>query len=62
LIADPFHNGLVVVFWMAIGMTVLGALASLIRAQNTPAELAESQPPLPAARVPEPLDEPATRD
>ncbi|HEU5331530.1 MAG TPA: MFS transporter [Actinocrinis sp.] len=31
LIAGPFHDGLVVVFWLAIGMSVVGALASLIR-------------------------------
>ncbi|WP_436524395.1 MFS transporter [Actinoplanes sp. HUAS TT8] len=100
LIADPFHDGLIIVFWMAIAMAVLGALASLIRAKPAPsddldptspasavdtsaaatsgaetdgehlvareaelsAELAESQPLLPAARIPEPLDEPATRD
>jgi MFS family permease len=34
LIADPFHDGLVVVFWMAIVMTVLGSLASLIRTRK----------------------------
>ncbi|MFI1995784.1 MFS transporter [Actinoplanes sp. NPDC020271] len=33
LIADPFHDGLVIVFWMAIGMAILGAAASLIRAK-----------------------------
>ena len=31
LIAGPFHDGLVVVFWLAIGMSIVGALASLIR-------------------------------
>jgi MFS family permease len=32
LISGPFHNGLVVVFWLAIAMSVVGALASLVRA------------------------------
>ena len=32
LIAGPFHDGLVVVFWLAIAMSLVGALASLIRA------------------------------
>jgi MFS family permease len=32
LIAGPFHDGLVVVFWLAIAMSVVGALASLLRA------------------------------
>jgi MFS family permease len=31
LISSPFHNGLVVVFAMAIAMSVIGALASLLR-------------------------------
>ena len=33
LIADPFHDGLIIVFWMAIGMAVVGALFSLLRAK-----------------------------
>ena len=28
--AGPFHDGLVIVFWLAIGMSVVGALASLL--------------------------------
>jgi MFS family permease len=32
LIAGPFHDGLIVVFWLAIAMSLVGALASLIRA------------------------------
>ncbi|GAA4596666.1 MFS family permease [Actinoplanes octamycinicus] len=40
LIADPFHDGLVVVFWMAIGMAVLGALASLVRSRSIAAPAA----------------------
>ncbi|MEU9127606.1 MFS transporter [Kitasatospora sp. NPDC048540] len=31
LIAGPFHDGLVVVFWFAIGLSLLGALASLVK-------------------------------
>jgi MFS family permease len=31
LIAGPFHSGLVIVFWLAIAMSLAGALASLIR-------------------------------
>ncbi|HET7311957.1 MAG TPA: MFS transporter [Mycobacteriales bacterium] len=31
LISSPFHHGLVIVFWLAIGMSVVGALASLSR-------------------------------
>jgi MFS family permease len=37
LIAAPFHDGLVIVFWLAIAMTVLGALASLLRARRAAA-------------------------
>ncbi|UWZ59939.1 MFS transporter [Dactylosporangium aurantiacum] len=32
LVSGPFHDGLVIVFWLAIGMSVVGALASLIKA------------------------------
>lgn len=31
LVSGPFHDGLVIVFWLAIGMSVVGALASLVR-------------------------------
>ncbi|MGI5242866.1 MFS transporter [Dactylosporangium sp. CA-139066] len=31
LVSGPFHDGLVIVFWMAIAMAVIGALASLIK-------------------------------
>src|SRR5689334_15046720 len=34
LIADPFHDGLVIVFWMAIGLLVVGAVASLVRGRK----------------------------
>jgi hypothetical protein len=30
LVSGPFHHGLVIVFWMAIAMSVVGALASLL--------------------------------
>jgi MFS family permease len=36
LIAGPFHDGLVIVFWLAIAMAVVGALASLLRSKPTP--------------------------
>jgi MFS family permease len=56
LISGPFHDGLVIVFWLAIAMSVAGALASLLRGQRVPAgdpvsrearretELVDSQP------------------
>jgi len=85
LIAGPFHDGLVVVFWMAIAMAVVGALASLLRGKpvvetapadggtaevgrmiareaELEAELVESQPFAPAARIAEPLDENENED
>ncbi|MBR7831435.1 MFS transporter [Actinospica sp. MGRD01-02] len=31
LIAGPFHHGLMIVFWLAIGMSLVGAAASLAR-------------------------------
>lgn len=34
LVAQPFHNGLVVVFSMAIAMSVVAALASLVRSRR----------------------------
>ncbi|GAA0536222.1 MFS transporter [Paractinoplanes ferrugineus] len=36
LIATPFHDGLVIVFWMAIAMAVVGALLSLLRSRKAP--------------------------
>jgi hypothetical protein len=71
LIAGPFHDGLVIVFWLAIAMAVVGAFASLLRSRKgaadtgsdlvageakLEAELVESQPFAPAARIAEPLD------
>ncbi|MEU4238729.1 MFS transporter [Actinoplanes sp. NPDC026619] len=34
LIATPFHDGLVIVFWLAIAMAVVGALLSLLRSRK----------------------------
>jgi hypothetical protein len=34
LLAGPFHDGLVIVFGMAIAMSVLGGFASLIRKKH----------------------------
>ncbi|WP_426504197.1 MFS transporter [Dactylosporangium sp. McL0621] len=31
LVSGPFHDGLVIVFWLAIGMALIGALASLVK-------------------------------
>jgi MFS family permease len=71
LISGPFHDGLVIVFWLAIAMAVVGALASLLRGKRAPeaepedlitheaelaSELVQSQPFAPASRVPEPLE------
>ena len=70
LISGPFHDGLVIVFWLAIAMAVVGALASLLRSRKVSAaeaddlvtheatvkaELVESQPFAPAAGISEPL-------
>ncbi|GAA0472852.1 MFS transporter [Paractinoplanes deccanensis] len=38
LISGPFHDGLVIVFWLAIAMSVVGALASLLRGKPVPAQ------------------------
>ena len=45
LIAGPFHHGLIIVFWLAIGMSLVAAVASLARARNTPDGLIAVQPP-----------------
>jgi MFS family permease len=37
LVSGPFHDGLVIVFWLAIGMSVVGALASLVKGGDQPA-------------------------
>ncbi|SNY74303.1 MFS transporter [Paractinoplanes atraurantiacus] len=43
LISGPFHDGLVIVFWLAIAMSVVGALASLLRSK--PAVVAAVETP-----------------
>jgi len=43
LISGPFHDGLVIVFWMAIAMAVIGALASLLRSKKAVPGGAEAQ-------------------
>ncbi|GAA1216147.1 MFS transporter [Kitasatospora nipponensis] len=52
LISGPFHDGLVVVFWLAIAMSVVAAGASLLRGRGAGAER-PPQPPrsAPSARV-----------
>ncbi|MFB7129173.1 MFS transporter [Kitasatospora sp. NPDC056273] len=37
LISGPFHDGLVVVFWLAIAMSLVAAAASLVRERTRPA-------------------------
>jgi MFS family permease len=44
LIAEPFHDGLVIVFWMAIALLVVGAIASLVRVRKAPAAAATESP------------------
>jgi hypothetical protein len=48
LISGPFHDGLVVVFWLAIVMSLVGAVASLLRTKR------QAGPPAPAAEAPAP--------
>ncbi|WP_127499995.1 MFS transporter [Actinoplanes solisilvae] len=67
LISEPFHDGLVIVFGLAIAMAVVGALASLVKGRaatgfvaheaELKAELEEAQPLNPATAVAEPLRE-----
>jgi MFS family permease len=69
LIAEPFHDGLIIVFWLAIGMAVVGALACLLRSKPVPsgdslvtheaevkAGVSDAQPLYPATGVAEPID------
>ena len=72
LISGPFHDGLVIVFWLAIAMALVGAAASLLRGRPGPAEaqadgfvsheaevkaeVSDAQPLAPATGVAEPLD------
>jgi MFS family permease len=44
LIAGPFHHGLIIVFWLAIAMSLVGAAASLARSRRTPVEVLPVQP------------------
>jgi MFS family permease len=69
LIAGPFHDGLVVVFWLAIAMALVGAVACLLAPGTPPAhdfltheaeltdEFSGAQPLGPATAVAEPLHE-----
>jgi MFS family permease len=50
LISGPFHHGLIVVFSVAAVLSVLGALASLMRGGRVPPELAAPQPVTAGAR------------
>lgn len=74
LISTPFHDGLVIVFWLAIGMAVVGALASLLRGPaaaepedfvaheaKLAAELAEASVLAPATPAPELSEDPEVR-
>ncbi|GAA3288961.1 MFS transporter [Dactylosporangium vinaceum] len=38
LVSGPFHDGLVIVFWLAIAMALIGALASLVKPAKHQAE------------------------
>ena len=44
LISGPFHHGLMIVFWLAIAMSVVGALASLARPRRTAAGALTAEP------------------
>jgi MFS family permease len=44
LIAGPFHHGLIIVFWLAIGMSLVGAVASLARSSKAPIEATPARP------------------
>ena len=75
LISGPFHDGLVIVFWLAIVMALVGAVASLLTPKGRPpapaddlisreAELVDevygAQPLTPTPRIAGPLaDDPA---
>lgn len=69
LISGPFHDGLVIVFWLAIAMALVGAAASLLTPKVRPAaptdfvareaelvdEFYGAQPLTPTPRIAEPL-------
>ena len=42
LISGPFHDGLIVVFWLAIGMSLVGAAASALPGAKTTPEQEEA--------------------
>jgi MFS family permease len=44
LISGPFHHGLMIVFWLAIAMSVVGAVASLARPRKATADAVVTQP------------------
>jgi MFS family permease len=76
LIAGPFHDGLVIVFWLAIAMALVGAAASLVGPRTRTAGEADfitreaelvdgfygAQPLVSGPRVAEPLDGLSTED
>jgi nitrate/nitrite transporter NarK len=76
LISIPFHDGLVIVFWLAIAMALVGAVASLLTPKARPAEepdlisretelvdeLYGAEPLTPTPRAAAPLAEGADRD
>jgi hypothetical protein len=51
LISGPFHDGLVIVFWLAIAMALVGAAASLMtpKAVRPHVEVPQEELPTPAA-------------
>jgi MFS family permease len=51
LISGPFHQGLSVVFAVAIALAVLAALASLLRGGRNTQPAAQSEPPRPVAEA-----------
>ncbi|MFD0397460.1 MFS transporter [Kitasatospora sp. NPDC127121] len=44
LISGPFHDGLVVVFWLAIAMSLVAAAASLVRERTGPRHTRRTRP------------------
>jgi hypothetical protein len=70
LITGPFHDGLMIVFWMSIAMAVVAAVASLLTPTRSPAahdlitreaelvdEVYTAQPLAPTPRVAGPLND-----
>lgn len=52
LISGPFHDGLVVVFWLAIGMSLVAAVASLLRDRKPDSVRQPTAVAAPAAATP----------